>query len=320
MRLIFAAYAFSRQYELLTILKHMLESYLAIKDNITRFQKDLDLLHEVDGSMLLDSGAFSAWTKGKTVDIDGFAKFCLTLQDHPAVQGIANLDVIPGAYGKIPDSDEVERSAKKGWENYQYLLSRGVRKDKLIHIYHQGEHETWLDLLVEEGGPYIGISPANDRKTDQKIMWLDRIMPKLIDNQGYPKKKFHGFAATALKLLQRYPWFSTDSTSWLRPGAYGKVLLPRIKDGEVLYNVEPTWVPFSDKSPTQKENGKHFNTLTQLEQETIRQFLEEAGTTPEILATDHIARQVVNIVTWQRIVEKLPEWPWPFKTRRTSFF
>lgn len=181
-----------------------------------------------DWPYILDSGAFSAWTQGKKIDIDKYANFCLEHIDK--ITYMVNLDVIPGRFGeKYVKSQEVEASAAQGWKNYEYLLSRGLPHDRLLPVFHQGENFSWLKRMVEEGIPYIGISPANDRTTREKIIWLDKCMVYALDNIGYPLLKFHGFGVTAVSILRRYPWFSCDSISWYKQAIVGKIMVPARK-------------------------------------------------------------------------------------------
>ena len=134
MRLIFAAFKFLNSYGFLPLVKHVLETYIAVRKDVDKFSADLDDVLKVGGTMFLDSGAFSAWTKGESIDIDAYARFCVRLQDK--VEAIANLDVIPGEYGRTPTDAEVRASAEVGWNNYQYLLDNAsyALVQLLIHL------------------------------------------------------------------------------------------------------------------------------------------------------------------------------------------
>lgn len=176
--------------------------------------------------IFLDSGAFSAWNSKKNIDLDAYIAFCKKYEKD--LDMIATLDVIPGEPNKKLSSIQVEEAAKKGYKNYEKMLSRGITQEKLLHTFHQGDPEKWLEKLVKEGGPYIGISPANDKTSSQRKEWMDKIcVPIILDSQRNPKINFHGFAVTSLKLVFGYPWYSVDSSSWqLRGGGYGLLDLP----------------------------------------------------------------------------------------------
>lgn len=186
--------------------------------------------------ILLDSGAFSAWNKGKSIDFKNYISFCL--QNIHKVDNIVNLDVIPASPFVKPTKIQAEESVKKGLENYYTLIKNGIPEDKLIHVFHQGEDFKGLKFLIDNDFKYIGISPANDKNTKQKINWLDECMEYLIKNNK-PVIKFHGFGVTAFQILLKYPWYSVDSAAWtLRGGAYGLIDLPtdlRLRKKEDYY-------------------------------------------------------------------------------------
>lgn len=180
---------------------------------------------------MLDSGAFSAWTKKINIDLDEYIDFCLQHLDY--IDYVINLDVIPGEFGqKALPVEEIERSASEGWANYEYMTKQGIPKEKLIHIFHQGEDFKWLEKIVD-AMPYIGLSPANDRSTSEKMQWLDDCMKYVCDDKGYPKVKWHGFAVTSLRLMFRYPWYSVDSVagdSLLLVKEAGRIRVDTIED------------------------------------------------------------------------------------------
>lgn len=174
--------------------------------------------------IILDSGAFSAWNKGKKIDIDDYISFCIKNQE--IIDYIVSLDVIPGApFVKLTEQDR-RNSAIEGWRNYKKMLNAGIPADKLIHVFHQGEDFRWLEKMANEI-PYIGISPTNDKTTFQKLVWLNECRKYITDKEGNAKVKIHGFAVTSLKLVFDFPWYSVDSSSWsLRGMGFGLLDAP----------------------------------------------------------------------------------------------
>lgn len=252
-------------------------------------------------SLVLDSGAFSAWNRGVEIDLDAYIAFIkanIEWIDH-----YVNLDVIPGAFGRIPTLAEVEESASKGWENMLYMEEHGLRP---MPVFHMGERFYWLDRMIDHGCDYVGISPANDRTTDQKRMWLDRVFAHIADSQGRPVIKTHGFGVTAIPLLVRYPWYSADSTSWALAGAYGMVAIPkRSLRGTFRYDVTPHVVVMSEQSSAMLEDGKHFDTFTPRVQEYIVSYLEQCGVTVQQARTSHVARARVNAIFFRDAAKHL---------------
>lgn len=255
----------------------------------------------------MDSGAFTAWTRKEQIDLDEYIQFCLDRIDIIAY--VVNLDVIPGEFGqKNLPPEEIERSAGLGYQNYRYMLSKGIPKDKLIHVFHQGEDFKWLKKLVTEI-PYIGLSPANDRTTPEKIMWLDQCMPYVTNRDGYPIVKFHGFAVTSLRLMLRYPWYSVDSTSWQMHASYGHIIVPTFQNGQYDYESNPLILTISKESPQIKNAGKHFDTLPPMAQQIITNYIESKGFVLEELQTDYLKRSEMNVIYFKDLSEKLTPWP-----------
>lgn len=83
---------------------------------------------------------------------------------------------------------------------------------KIIRVYHPVLDGGSFDILkqwIDEGQDYIGI--GND-----SIPYLDKIFLMTED-----KIKIHGFAMTKLSLLEKYPFFSVDSTTPLSTVLFG---------------------------------------------------------------------------------------------------
>lgn len=172
--------------------------------------------------IIIDSGAFSVWSNGGSIDIEQYAKFCVELKEilSPNIKlTIVNLDVLPGKWGFVPSKEEIAKSAEEGWKNMEFLESKGL---EVMHIFHQ--HEDWviLDKLMKHSN-YIGISPANDVANKTKQTWMNKVFSRVRD-----KVRTHGFAVTSCNQLYDYPYYSADSSSWISPARYG--MIPIIDD------------------------------------------------------------------------------------------
>lgn len=239
--------------------------------------------------LLLDSGAFSAWNAGVEVDLDAYMKFIRDNSDY--VSAYVALDVIPGAgMGHTPTPEQVEESACKSWANLMYMEGAGLSP---IPVFHQGERFYWLERMVEHGCEYIGISPANDRSTQAKMAWLDRVFNYLCDDDGHPRVKTHSFGATSVDIITRYPWYTVDSTTWLAAGSrFGLLRCPRLgSDGNWDMSKKLTTLRISKEAP--KVEG-HFDHLSDDEKVAVVRFIEESGTTLEQVIETRIARNLVN--------------------------
>lgn len=196
--------------------------------------------------MLLDSGAFSVWTQGVTIDLEEYISFC---EEFPDCSYYVNLDVIPGTPGKKSKltKDVIEAACRQGWDNYRRMIDR-LPQHKVIPVFHQGDGIKWLDKYLNAGVRYIGISPANDRQTSgsrhkamlpgrgnpvtTKLQWIRSLKPHLFDGAGRPVVKTHGFAVTSYDLIKAMEWWSVDSASWKLAGAWGSIYVPDAKGFE----------------------------------------------------------------------------------------
>jgi len=287
-------------------------------------------------NLILDSGAFSAWTKKEPIDINKYLEFCLKhLND---VEYIVNLDIIPGEPGAISEDQlskkEIGQAAQKGWENYNFLIENGVPREKLIPVFHQGEELSWLQRLCH-ASEYIGLSPANDRTTDEKIEWLDKCMTFVCDKHGDPVVKFHGFGVTSVRILLEYPWYSVDSASWVMFSRYGTVLVPKVDaNGQWKYDTAPMSVQITLRAPTiQKKGYQHYNSMNRHAQEIIRKYIYEKGFVlgrslmkdgNEIIVhsgvcNDHRMRDLLNLQFYIDLGKHIQPWPWRYKFKDFVF-
>jgi hypothetical protein len=107
--------------------------------------------------LFLDSGAYTAWTKGQTIDVRDYIKF--VREAEPWIAIYANLDVIPGGSDRVRTTADAEASAAQSVRNLQIMKDAGL---KPLPVFHQGEHFRWLDRMLVDGEDYIGISTAKN--------------------------------------------------------------------------------------------------------------------------------------------------------------
>lgn len=260
--------------------------------------------------MMLDSGAFSAWTRKISIDLDTYIQFVHANRHH--FDCVVNLDVIPAEFGRKPSAEEVERSAQQSWDNFIYMEQHGV---KAIPVFHMGEELKWLDRMIQHGCDYVGISPANDRTTGQKRVWLDMVFDHITDAQGMPIIKTHGFGVTSVPLLFRYPWYSADSTSWILTGAFGSMIIPQWHAGAFVYDRIPHVVSVSDrKSKSASDGARNFDAFGELTRKHILDYLAYCGVTLEQVKTDCLYRSQVSAVFFRDL--SLKSETRPFKKMR----
>lgn len=204
---------------------------------ISRIAKADKILNIGEYGLMLDSGAYTAWTQGITIDVNRYIE-ALKYYSH-AINYIVNLDVIPGSYKKGKASlMEIEEACKIGWNNYETLLKH-FDISKVLPVFHQGDDIKWLNRMIEFGSPYIGLSPRVGLSNREKIIWLDECMFRLLDKNGQPKARFHGFGISSFPIMDRYKWFSIDSSDYIIRTAIGGIYVPPWRNGKWDYSVKP---------------------------------------------------------------------------------
>lgn len=208
--------------------------------------------------VMLDSGAYTVWKKGKAIDLHAYANFIIKYKDVWTT--VVNLDVIPD------DPSEAERAADQGWENY-YELKRILEQHGItpIHVFHRGDNIKHLKRLVDEC-EYFGLAPKTNGSTPARDAFLDWCMPHVTDDSGWPIRKLHGFAVTAPELIRHYPWYSVDSSSWQQAGRHGSCYIPGY--GQIA---------FSAKSSKRLKFGQHFDSYPAADREVIAAYLRSKG-------------------------------------------
>jgi len=150
-------------------------------------------------NVIIDSGAFSVWNKGITIDIDEYLNFCLK---QPKEWTYINLDVIPP---KGSSSKEIEKCVQEGYENYQYLKKR---LKNVMPVYHLGESTKWLEKYMQETD-YVGVGFGNSRHEKARRAFLKEVF-----NFTQLDYKVHGLGYSSLSGLSIFPFYSVDSISF----------------------------------------------------------------------------------------------------------
>lgn len=231
--------------------------------------------------LFVDSGAFSAHTKGRELDVDEYIEYLNARQG--CFEVIAQVDKIPGEFGKKKTREQLLEAPELSWENYLYMRDRVIDYNNLTPIFHQGEDFKHLHRMLEttfdgEHIPYIGISPANDVSTREKAKWFETVF-RIIRDSSNPNVKTHAFGMTSLDLLEQYPFYSADSTSWLMTSANGSIMTSW---GLMLM------------SDVQVNNPKHFNHLSPEMQAKVAEEVAKWGYDIEEAKTNYKIRGLIN--------------------------
>ena len=180
------------------------------------------------GKIFVDSGAYSAYTKNKIVNVDDYINF-LNTNTHK-FDLFAQVDKIPGEYGKKKTMQQIQDAPKQSWENYLYMRNRVVEKDKLLPVFHRREDFKYLENMLlwkDENNrhiPYIALAPTTDSSTKEKDIFLSECFD-LISRLKRDDVKTHLFGVTSLELIKKYPANSCDSTMWIKAAIFGEIVI-----------------------------------------------------------------------------------------------
>lgn len=141
--------------------------------------------------ILLDSGCFSAFNKGKGIALTDFMKY---IQDNKEfITHYINLDV-------IQDND-------MSFDYYKIMKKKGFQP---IPVLQYGENdEYWLDKYISEGETYIALGGTVGIKNKQQVAEWVRMISWL-----YPNVNFHLLGSSSRKISDSCDIYSMDSSTW----------------------------------------------------------------------------------------------------------
>ena len=177
--------------------QHRLQNYIYLKKGPTKIFKHL----------LIDSGGFAARTRGIQIKIEDYARW---LNEH-----------------EIELAFEVDTNSIDETTYNRHFLLKETRA-KIIPIYHFSDYfHRRFDMLKEflDAHDYIAIGGiAGMAVGEQSRRFFDWVFSNVKQTA-----KIHGLGITSPKLLNLYPFFSVDSSSWASSARYGSIKSERDK-------------------------------------------------------------------------------------------
>lgn len=228
------------------------------------------------GKLLIDSGAFSVHRSGKKVNLDDYIKFLN--ENHEYFDLYIQLDDIPGEWNKPKTKEQLESSPIKTWENYLYMRSKLVNPNKLLPVFHQGEHFDYLKQMLEfkdEKGnhiPYICISSNKNFDATKRFEWYKRCFA-IIEKSSNPNVKVHSLGTQSESHCEFFPFTSVDATTWIMSAVTGSIYT---KYGPVI---------LSDRQLDRKEHIKN-----NLSYDLWEEYIKSNGFTTEQLIESSLER------------------------------
>lgn len=150
----------------------------------------------------LDSGAWSAFTQGATIDIDEYIAFVKRFKHWFSCY--VNLD------------DMLNPSITR--RNQKYIEDTGLSP---LPVFHTGEPWHYLEDYVERY-PYVCLGKIIPYTGSPKkiVPWIVKCF-QIAREAG--NTVYHGLGVTNWLLLKSFPWYSVDSSSWAVGFRYGRV-------------------------------------------------------------------------------------------------
>lgn len=164
------------------------------------FKKDIDLVKSFVQSgydVFLDSGAFSAETKGYKIDIDEYCNYII----ETGCGLYAGLDV-------IGDSRKTIINIKAMQERYN--LSP-------IPTFHIGSSLVDLYHILD----YNHIAIGGLVFSSNIMQFCDEVWNIILKER--PDIRVHAFGMSNLELIERYPWYSIDSSTYKEGRRFGRI-------------------------------------------------------------------------------------------------
>lgn len=258
-------------------------SYHYIVDNKADQHEHLHC-HQRGVDCFLDSGAFSAFTKGLAIDLPAYSAYAL--EQAARYRLIAALDVIG--------------DAEASWSNYLWMLEQGsVPFDKLMPCFHYGEPYEALDRMASLAH-YIAIGGVAQLGSGPKLIeWLDHIWSRYLTNKdGTARTNVHGFAVTGIEPMLRYPWASVDSSSWIMQAGTGVCSL-YVPSGNRMRGIK---ILFTEANANAgKVDGWHYDQIAPQVREVVdKELMALGGFTAEHAKYHYGYRFAINAATYRK--------------------
>jgi hypothetical protein len=160
------------------------------------------LASEICQSFALDCGAFSFWTKGRTVNWPGYYEFVEQWKNHPRFSFALIPDVIGGT----------------AQANDDLLAEWPFDRVVGVPVWHMNEpDERFVRLCHEYPRVAIGSMGEYDAARPRACRAkLRDLISNVVDERGYPIAKLHGLRMLNKDIFRHVPFSSADSTNIAR--------------------------------------------------------------------------------------------------------
>ena len=176
------------------------------------YYKDKDLtellslyFQDIPVDIFVDSGAYSAFSVGASVDPDEYATWVARWEKH--ITAAAGPDV-------IGDSKATDRETDR-------MLNAKKWSIPILPTFHVGSDWKGLESWAERVD-YLALGGMVPHATKHKFLqaWLHKAF-RIIDARA----RVHLFGMTNFRLMQMFPFYSADSSSWTSGVRFAQLLL-----------------------------------------------------------------------------------------------
>lgn len=166
--------------------------------------------------ILLDSGAYTAFNKGKIIRLEDYMDFIERNREY--ITHYISLDVIQDISGTLA--------------NYRRLKDNGYNP---IPVFHYRSDERILEYYIENGESYIALGATVPIKNKSIVAeWTQDLCMR------YPEIKFHVLGSSSKKILEKCSIYSADSSTWIMQSAMGSPKHISQKIDRLRYNMTET--------------------------------------------------------------------------------
>lgn len=219
-----------------------------------------------DVNILIDSGAFTAFTTGRKIILEDYADFIKSFKQKWSKKvnsvNFFNLDVIG--------------DAEKGWENQHKLEKLNVNTIPVIH--QEGFKKQHLNKSLKEYDCFAFGGLVGKRRKKEIIPFLDYCFKLIFSyvKKGNKLPKVHLLGVADPKILYRYPIYSCDSTTLMSINKFGTSRFLKLnnlpKTGSGINKHKRNYKYFNKYNYNKKEDQKLLIKLVGYE---IRQYKKQ---------------------------------------------
>lgn len=256
---------------------NVLESFFSIGRRELKYDKNYVK------SFFLDSGAYSAYTQKKVINLDAYINYIK--RNKAKIDYYANLDEI--------------YNPEKSKENLLKMEAEGLNP---LPVYHYGEPFDIFRKMCEKY-EFIALGGMVPISTKNLTLWLDEVFQYICNKDGTPSKKIHGFGMTTLELLKRFPWFSIDSVSPILTAAMGGIWN---YNGQLISVARKEEIPLSTKLYLDNKFKNKHEIMKGFDYNKIR--------------NDYKARIIINLRFIMKLEKELTDNPPKFINRQNKLF